>query len=87
MSWRGAPDPPCSFNDRKKKVFLFYPRWKDSDLIRFMAHLTPRGHSFSSLDGGRQNTASQTGSEPLGTLLGLIGNLTAGEYWNCAVGF
>lgn len=26
-------------------------------------------------------------SKPLGTLLGLIGNLTAGEYWNWAVVF
>lgn len=43
-----APQPLYSFNDRKKKGFFprtFYPRWKDSDLIRFMANLTPWGHS------------------------------------------
>lgn len=87
---RPHPNPSIPLMTGRRRAFFlapFYPRWKDSDLIRFMANLTPWGHSFSSLDGGRQNTASQIVSKPLGTLLGLIGNLTAGEYWNWAVVF
>lgn len=79
--WQGYTSALHSFNDNSwRDQESFYPRWQDSDLIRFCANPIPWGHSLSSLHGGHQTTGSQTATEPLEAVFDLIRNLTFGDY-------
>lgn len=80
--WQGCASP---FHSWKKKV-SFYPRWRDSNLIRFTANLTPWASFLSSVRDDGQ-TGSKTVTETFGPHFDLTHKPNLWHYWHWSVVF